>query len=368
MARPLLTSFRIRGYRGIRDLEIPHLGRVNLIVGKNSCGKTSILEAVQLYAGNANLGGFFAVMAARKEPVRLRVRDYDQLQEFYQSFRNLFYQSIDEEGDPHFVLSSADDSLPELFVNLTHMDPGVSVESIGLQRDLITFSDDDFLRAFALHVNFGSRLRTYPFEISESYAGSSIKSADDFEFDRSVFVTSAGLSEERMGRMWDSISLTDLEEDVLSALRLILPGVERISLVQGGGRDRHFMIRSNRFPRPMPLRVLGDGVARLMGVALALVSAKNGILIIDEIENGLHFSVQQSVWKLIFEAAARLNVQVFAATHSWDCIKSFERAASTDQNEDAYLFRIQDSKKGVRMITFNESELAIAAKQGIEVR
>lgn len=368
MARPLLTSFRVRGFRGIRDLTIPSLGRVNLLVGKNSCGKTSILEAVQLYAGNATLAGFFSIMASRRESVRLRLRDPDHLQEAYQSFRNLFYQPADEPSTQRFVLSSADDSLPELTTQLSELTPGASIESIGLQRQLISFQDESFLHGFLLHVDFGSKSRAYPFEIMEGYAGSTMKSSDDFEFDRSVFVTSSGLSEERMGRMWDNISLTESEDDVVAALNLVLPGIERISLIQGSGRDRYFMIRSERFPRPMPLRVLGDGLSRLMGIALALVSARNGILLVDEIENGLHFSVQQSVWKLIFSTANKLNVQVFCATHSWDCIKAFEKAASTDENEDAYLLRIQEGREGVRLVSFTEDELAIAARDGIEVR
>ena len=63
---------------------------------------------------------------------------------------------------------------------------------------------------------------------------------------------------------------------------------------------------------------------RIFGIALALENAKDGLLLIDEVENGLHYSVQPDVWRFLFQAATKLNVQVFATTHSYDCIKSFE--------------------------------------------
>ena len=95
--------------------------------------------------------------------------------------------------------------------------------------------------------------------------------------------------------------------------------------------------------------------------------AKGGILLVDEIENGIHYSVQTNLWHLVFEMAARLDVQVFATTHSYDCIKAFEAAAS-ESDEEGVLVRL--ARKGDRTLVgeFDESELGVAVEGQIEVR
>ena len=126
-------------------------------------------------------------------------------------------------------------------------------------------------------------------------------------------------------------------------------------------------VRVENLSEPIPLRALGDGVNRLFGLALALTNAKDGLLLIDEIENGIHYSVQADLWRLVFETAARLNVQVFATTHSYDCIKAFEEAAR-ESEEEGILVRL--ARKGDRTLVgeFDERELEIAVEGEIEVR
>ena len=119
----------------------------------------------------------------------------------------------------------------------------------------------------------------------------------------------------------------------------------------------------------MPLSSLGEGAKRLLGLSLALTNARNGILLLDEIENGIHYSVLPDVWRLIFQTARRLNVQVFATTHSWDCIEAFQKAAAEDDDPaSGVLVRLQNQNGEVTSTVFDERRLAIATREGIEVR
>jgi predicted ATPase len=178
--------------------------------------------------------------------------------------------------------------------------------------------------------------------------------------------------------LWDRISLSSLEAEVINALRIISPEVERVAVKGPGDRlrrdpqgpevdDRVPFVKVEGFEDPMPMRALGDGVNRLFGLSLALVSAKGGLLLVDEIEDGIHYSVQADLWRLIFESAARLNVQVFATTHSYDCIKAFEEAAR-ESEEEGVLVRL--ARKGDRTLVgqFDERELEVAIEGDIEVR
>jgi len=110
-------------------------------------------------------------------------------------------------------------------------------------------------------------------------------------------------------------------------------------------------------------------MTRLLGVVLALVNAKEGLLLIDEIDTGLHYSVQDDIWRLIFETAQKLNVQVFATTHSKDTINSFQRVANQHDSEGMLLSLRARQKDGMIVaVPYSEDELAIATESDIEVR
>ena len=85
-------------------------------------------------------------------------------------------------------------------------------------------------------------------------------------------------------------------------------------------------------------------------------------------KNGIHFTAQQRLWELIFRLANRLDTQVFATTHSWDCIEAFQHAASIDSHEDAALVRLDVHDDAVSPTSFSERELAIVTRERIEVR
>ena len=115
----------------------------------------------------------------------------------------------------------------------------------------------------------------------------------------------------------------------------------------------------------VPIGSMGDGVWRLLGIALSLVRAERGILLIDEIDTGLHYSVLVDMWRLVYETAKRLEVQIFATTHSRDCYEALASVAEAGRY-DISLQRIERGKP--LAIAFSEAEIVQAAERGIEVR
>ena len=105
----------------------------------------------------------------------------------------------------------------------------------------------------------------------------------------------------------------------------------------------------------------------MFGIILSLCNARNGILLIDEIENGLHYSVQPLVWKTIFQLAQKLDVQVFATTHSRDCVLAFQQAAAESPVEGR-LIRLTRKDDWVLPTVFSEDKLQFIADNDIEVR
>ncbi|MDR2706938.1 MAG: ATP-binding protein, partial [Planctomycetaceae bacterium] len=131
--------------------------------------------------------------------------------------------------------------------------------------------------------------------------------------------------------LWEQTEITGTESQVVHALKFIEEKLERIFFI--GSNPRIPVCRIGGLNRPVPLHSLGDGVSRLFEIILSIVNVAGGICLIDEFENGLHWSVQEKVWEIIFKTAKDTNVQIFATTHSKDAVETFIEVAAKNQNE-----------------------------------
>ena len=128
------------------------------------------------------------------------------------------------------------------------------------------------------------------------------------------------------------------------------------------------MVKLKSYGVPVPLKSLGDGALRIFGIALALANSRDGFLLIDEAENGIHHTVQRDYWRMILRSAHENNVQVIATTHSWDCVRGFAQAAVENEEAEGLLVRLSRQHGELRAVEYSEKNLMTAAEQGIEVR
>lgn len=222
----------------------------------------------------------------------------------------------------------------------------------------------NLLEALQMH----ARRASTPAIISEIMETDS-ETTRPFEEISCVLVPANGLNREQIIELWDGIALAGLEGEVINALRFIAPGVESLKLVSTStsNGERDLVVNLASIDEPLPLHSLGNGMWRILGIALVLMNAKDGILLIDEFENGLYYSVQLDLWRFIFRLAVSLDVQVFATTHSWDCLKGFQEAAQEDSGE-GILIRLENKKDKIVATLFDERQLGIATREHIEVR
>jgi ABC-type ATPase involved in cell division len=367
----VLDSLHIQGFRAFRDLKVEKLGRVNLIVGKNNVGKSSLLEALHLYANRGGPTIVWEILSAHGEGsiYRFQTKSPKDFGLILSSLRYLFYGRNDIKPKPQPVqIQIGPVGTPDevMSLSISYLVPKTNNQSSEVAQQAL-FEEDDTKRLIPrLRVRLGEQISAI-YHLDPRFAPTT---RDDFlQPINSIFITSDGLTKRVIGELWDNISLTARETEVLDALRIIAPGVEGMNIVGDfeGGRERIAIVKVAGESEPIPIRSLGDGMQRMLGIALALVNAENGILLIDEIENGLHYSIQTDLWRLIFQLAHRLNVQVFATSHSWDCIESFQRAAQEDEQE-GILIRLESKKGEIAATVFDENKLAIATQEQIEVR
>ena len=360
-----LPDLVIKGFRGIEDLTVSRLGRVNLISGRNGVGKTSLLDAVRVYASRGNYYVLSDVLRAHEELV-FDIEEYTGEVFSAPKLESLFYgRGI----------------MPNDGISIGPRDETLRLSmSIALHKDVF---DDDFR---SLDVKFQhEELQEIPVD--------ALLQLDQFprrSLSRYSRRTETGpprilcrtlgpglLSNRDLTTLWDGVALTDDESRSVDALNLIFANkVQRVASVGNENNprqpytERRVVAKLREEDRPVPLKSLGDGAVRLFSVALALANSKDGFLLIDEVENGIHYSLQHDFWKMVMKAAHENNVQVFATTHSWDCVGGFAWAASETEEVDGALIRLQRHRKNgrLRAVEYSEAEIKIAAEHGIEVR
>lgn len=374
----MLSSFEIENFRLFQHLEVGKLSRVNLVVGRNNAGKSTFLEALELYASNASANVLLDLVESRQETW------FSEAQPHSQDFL----------GNP----------IRHLFFG--HQLPGIGEAGISLGE---VNSHEKLHIGAAAYQNKSDeegtirRIRIPDFQIDEEVSNIEFflvaeegeKSRRLFRLDRDVrdirrttrvlygrqepefkyiwqLVSTDNMPNRKLAALWDLTSLTNLESEIIAALGLIDERVSGVAFVEDISKGRS---NDNRIPlvkiegidEPLPLKSMGDGITRLFHIIVALVNARNGLLLIDEFENGLHWSVQPKVWDIVFQLSERLNVQVFATTHSRDCLEGFDNAWNK-YPELGTFFRLDAKDNLIKATEYTSETLTDAIDMDVEVR
>lgn len=348
----MLPDFRIQNFRCFRDLHLKGLGRVNLLVGKNNTGKSTVLEALSLWARAGAPDELMRILNAR-EPVE------DQRRGWYTRIEATFHQS----GQPSAPVVPSGQLGPAAGdERVTFYIPAIgefgSPSVPGLLEAVTKLSEPPKYKAALAGKKFQRPLTpeemvrwdpTWP-AICEC-----------------THIPAAGIGDDRAEQLWTTIAGFPEEEQLVAALRVVEPSVERVYRVRAGSGQGTFRLRRTGRAVPEAIQRFGDGMRRVLGFALTALTARGGLLLIDEFENGVHYEVQEPLWRWLIEVATRLDVQVFATTHSLDCVRGFT-AAVVDHPEAGALYRLDRRGDRILAFTLDEADLSTSMDHQMDVR
>jgi len=250
------------------------------------------------------------------------------------------------------------------------------VEQGATRRVIITPEEYELLEEEArlgLTVRFGEQLFSVR-DLGMIFPRRGVSSTADSSENTVIMIPASGPTRTQIALWRDRSIIEGKKQYVLRALNLIAPNVEDIDLVSGTSveprtrdSERIPVVKLRGIEEFIALRSLGDGMIRMFTLALALVNARDGILLVDEIENGLHYSVQEKMWRLIMQIAREINAQVFATTHSKDCVDAFS-TVTRSHPEEGVLIRLGQKNSEIVASIFDEEELEAVTDQDIEVR
>jgi predicted ATPase len=362
----MYTNFRIQNFRGFKDFELKDIKRVNLIAGKNNVGKTALLEAIAIYSGSY-------------EPdLLLRI-------------------NLQEMRNANFPRSPRSDiGLPSWKILFNDFDIQKPIRLFGelsvQQKQLPLFDETSTLEISLASID--DYFREYPFLGQPRPDNVDTQSWDILEFTsnhppyyivqnngliqtngftRNRISVSFLLSREKVeleqhAKLFTNIQKERKQSIVLEALTIIEPRIKSLEILYDGFPP---MIYADiGLEQPIPILTMGDGIERVLSLVLTMSAAQNGILLIDEIENGLHYSIQKDVWKAIDEASKAFNVQIFATTHSREMVMAAHEAFKDAETYDFKYYRLDRDREthDIEAVAYSERIMEAAEEMDAEVR
>ena len=370
-----VPNLTIKDFRGIDYFDAPRFDRFTLLVGKNGIGKTTILDAIKLLGLSAPIEAVNSLLVDRDETIS--GRDVSG--------------ALNVRADVAALFNSDD---PSRTIRISTTTKGIQEWNLAIQIVHVDGNSEHMApldgAVDALRVTLNGRIRHARILLTDADRdrfpngippATELKQDDNNNLPTSIQppfrLTSIGAPQHggpHVGTAWDQITLQPAEVFVKEILGTMLGrSVEGIAPVSGGWEpraapERRFIIKLSDAEKTVPLRRLGNGAVRLFELAVAMATAEDGILLIDEFENGLHYSIQPEIWSALFRAARAANVQIIATTHSLDCVRAFATATMDDENDDRLVLRLSRRTGDLRPVEYRGEDLQAAAKHDIEMR
>ena len=367
MFTDLFDEIRLTRFRGFESYTLENLARVNLLVGKNNCGKTSVIEAIGLLAANGNplVLEDLAVMRGER-----RIRYLDR------PFRGIEIVDISPLFSGHSVPLGAE-------VMVASNRRGLSLQIVqNSEVDEYLYGDSDIRRM----VNEGDEPPTLGLKIVTEGLKDSIPvfplgEAGSLVYSnrlrrrsqwpplcRSRFLTPTSLQPREMRTMWDKALRDGHETGVIRALQFLQGDIVSVHFLAGDQSAPDVLVGLSGGGRKLPMTSFGDGMRRLLALTLSLIDAANGVLLIDEIDAGMHWTVMEDMWRLVVETARKSSVQVFATTHSYDCVRGLASLVEScpDLAGEVSIQKIGRSLS--KAVHLDAARIQVAVEQNIEVR
>lgn len=372
-----LDNLTIHQFRGIQNLHLQKLGQINLLVGVNNSGKTSVLEAVSTYCYPLELREWLRIARQREGDTVLRSPTIDALlwlfrQDGSTTEDSLYKGEILISGSGDFPVTKLravcqkiegiqvsgnirshqkiNDSLPENEDELFEIQPGLNLElNVSTERTNL-FGKEEIVESFQLWENE----RVIP---SSKYERLTLPVATVTPFShRTEFLQARLLTEARMA---------NFKSEVLRLLQYMDSGIIDLEILTP--QRKPIIYVQHKQSGLAPLSTFGDGIRRLLFIALRLAKVKGGILLIDELEVSIHTQALQSYFNWLIEWCVLMDVQLFATTHSLEAIDALLDTAN--DRTDLVVYRLERQDSQTNAVRLDKDLLYILREElGQEVR
>jgi AAA15 family ATPase/GTPase len=347
-------SLKISNFRSISSLEADDFRRINLITGRNNCGKTSFLEAVFLISGMSN----------PQLPITINnLRDLmlDSDEDFSFIFKNLDFNNFIEISAGINSHKRNIKIKPRFTQEISNkIVPGEKTSKVNDTNKSIT-STLKSMTMSGLNVEFSESDKKYITEISLSE--SKLTVPNEYKENLHCWFYNTKLSLNQLDKNIERLLVNKQLDAIISILKDIDNNIVDLRMGAGG------MIYADiGLSKLIPVNIMGDGIRRLLSIVASISNCQNGIVLIDELENGFHYLSLEVLWKAILKTAKLYNVQLFITTHSQECIAALSSVYSTELDDSIRLYRIEKAENKHRIFKYSPEMIIAGIENNYEVR
>ncbi len=349
----MIEGIKIQNFRCFSDIEVQGLKPINIIVGENASGKSAFLEAIFLSAGAYPLNTF-QFRAARQLGSQFELRPDSA--SYWGLWEDLF-NDFDLTKQIRIKVSGVGSSHS---LNLVRTLESSQTVSLGTQPVPP--------QAFPLLTFEWERKGGHPIRVTPTMKGNSltveVPQHDHFptlHFGPHI----SDLPQDNASR-FSELSKDGKIQPVIDALRTEFPFVKTLSLEINSGIPTVFA-EVEESHRKLPVGLISDGVNKLLSLLLGIANNRNGTILIDQIEDGFYFKKMPSTWRVIHSFAKENQAQVFATTHSQECLDALFPVLDANE-EDFALLRASRSDGSIKFTVSNGRKFSSALSQEFELR
>jgi len=379
-----LENVTIHQFRGLRDLELKDLGRINLLVGLNNSGKTSVLEALSVYCHPLDIKVWLSTANQREQDIGVyRIRLLDAIKWLFTHNS----ASIVEPDKPIILISSTGlFSVKKLIASYEEMEQiSLSEESNirnisneeeienedtprvkkGIKLKIEVFADDGYQLSL-----FGEPPACITdFLLWEDERFYRLPGKREPSLKTSVVTPSSHRSEVGQFRLLSEATFQNFKADVVKLLQQMDNNISDIEILlpPESISSRFNIYIQHKKLGLAPVSTFGDGIRRLLHIALKLASVKGGILLIDELESTIHTEALQSSFQWLVKWCTEMDVQLFATTHSLEAVDALLEV--TESDSDLVLYRLEPKEGKTKVVRHDGHRLRrLREELGQEVR
>jgi len=360
--RPYLEAISIENFRCLQKLNIQPLSRVNLIAGRNSVGKTALLEATFLLTGAENLESTLRVS---------HFRGRRELKGELASILELLWAPLFHNLNPdNLIKITAQSGSQQQGVEIAVTEAQSKPLNISLKDRRVILSKSEFSsRQILTQTYTETNGQSTTFKMYVANGNLHIEPVPSTSPVSSYFISSRHSSSEEdianlFGRLIRSKQVEQL--DLVEILKIVEPRLVQLEVIPSAG---YSMIYGDiGLDQMLPLSLMGDGISRMMDILLRIANAADGVVLIDEIENGLHHSILEDFWRIVDRAARTFNTQVITTTHSYECIQEAHSAFSLNEDYGFALHRLDRIDGQIDAVTYDREALEAALNNEFEIR
>lgn len=347
-----LSNFSAIRYRGIDGVSLPQLSKANLITGANGVGKTALIEAMWLFTGRHNPGLLWNANIQRSSGSAL-----DPVSRLTDGELEIHGVENGKNHSVKFVFSKVDGTLPSPGIDDTlkksakNLPPVVGLIHTYLDGKLVS-KDTNGIQLTPM----GSVL----LQSLEAPAGrpGCVIETQKFQHETPT---------EYLQR-YSSLVREGYKRELVKALDMVTKGADDIEILADNSGESYLSVVI-KGQKPLPLHDLGGGAVRLVRLLLGFSAARDGLLLSDELENGIHHTVHRELWSRVQQWMEQWNVQFVATTHSGELIDAaIEAFADKPEDLSIHKFFRNGNKGPAQVATFTGDALVGARDLNLEVR